>query len=148
MNIDEQFPSKWIKADDLQGRSVTVTIDRVELDQMTDGEKKPIVYFRGKQKGLVLNKTNANNIKKLYGAQTEGWSGKQIVLFTAWVDFRGETVEAVRVRGPEGGGTFITNDPDRPIGGMGSQFDEHPNAPDQDAGARIDDEVPFAPDRS
>jgi hypothetical protein len=39
-----------------------------------------VVYFQGKQKGLVTNKTNANNIAALYGDDTDDWIGQKIML--------------------------------------------------------------------
>lgn len=101
MNIDQAFPSKYISAADLQGREVTVRIDRVvmeQLDRDSAKESKPIVYFQGKQKGMVLNKTNAHNIASIYGKETGGWVGQTITLVTAWVDYQGKSVEAIRVR--------------------------------------------------
>ena len=99
MRISEAFPSNYLRATDLQGRNVTAVIDRVELEEVGDGHK-PVVYFQGKEKGLVCNKTNANNIAQAYGDDTDGWTGGEIVLFPAMVDFQGRTVEAIRVRIP------------------------------------------------
>lgn len=65
-------------------------------------DHKMVIYFRGKEKGLVLNKTNANNIAQMFGDETDNWIDQSIVLFSAWVDFQGKTVEAVRVRGVQG----------------------------------------------
>lgn len=101
MNVNDAFPSKYIKADDLQGREVTVTIDRVEMENIGQGQnqdRKPVAYFQGKQKGLVLNKTNSMNIASVYGPETSGWTGRQVTLFSAWVDYQGKSVQAVRVR--------------------------------------------------
>jgi alanyl-tRNA synthetase len=63
VNINDAFPSTFLKAYDLQGKTPTVTIDRVEFQQVRSGrtgttDTKPIVYFTGKGKGLLLNKTN------------------------------------------------------------------------------------------
>ena len=99
MQINEAFPSKYLKASDLQGRNVTVKMDRVEFEVISN-DKKLILYFQGKQKGMVLNKTNANNISKIYGTDTDAWAGQEIVLFEAMVDFQGETVPAIRVKAP------------------------------------------------
>lgn len=98
MRVSEAFPSNYIKAGDLNGGSPRVVINHVKLEDIGD-DRKPVVYFKGKEKGLVLNKTNANNIATLYGDDMDDWSGKEIVLFPAMVDFQGRTVEAIRVRG-------------------------------------------------
>ncbi|MDJ0512778.1 MAG: hypothetical protein QNJ62_04975 [Methyloceanibacter sp.] len=97
MNINDTFPSKYLKASDLQGRDVNVTMSRVVMEDVGD-DHRPIVYFEGKQKGLVLNKTNANTIAGMYGPETEVWPGKPITLFPTQVDFQGKATEAIRVR--------------------------------------------------
>lgn len=124
MNINEAFPSNYLKSSDLQGSTPTVTMSHVTTEQMGD-DRKLVLYFQGKEKGMVLNKTNANNIASLYGPETEDWQGKKIMLAVAWVDFQGRSVEALRVRPPANG---------KP-------------APKQEAPARkmadMDDEIPF-----
>lgn len=99
MDIDAAFPSSYLKAADLQGRQPTVTIDRVVIEEVgKDKDRRPCLYFAGKEKGIVLNKTNATNISSSYGRDTEGWIGRPVTLFTVWTDFNGQSVEAIRVR--------------------------------------------------
>jgi len=98
MNINDAFPSQqWLKAGDLQGRDVTVTISHVASEDVGDGSK-PVVYFQDKEKGLVLNRTNGSTIADLHGIETNNWQGKQITLFPTQVDYRGQQVAAIRVR--------------------------------------------------
>ena len=98
MQISSAFPSNYVKAADLKGNNVIVVMARVEMEKIGNDEK-PVLYFQGKDKGLVLNRTNSNNIAHLYGDDTDDWAGREIVLFPAMVDFQGKTVEAIRVRG-------------------------------------------------
>src|SRR3989304_235004 len=97
MNINDQFPSKYLKATDLNGGEVTVTIKDCMVEEVGD-DKRPVLYFTGKDKGVVLNKTNANNIADAYTPDTDEWVGKKVVLYTAWVDFQGRSVESIRIR--------------------------------------------------
>lgn len=97
MRISAAFPSDYLKAADLGGRQIMVTMSHVAMNDI-GGEPKPILYFDGKEKGIVLNKTNANKIAELFGDDTEDWKGQQIVLYEAMVDFQGRTVAAIRVR--------------------------------------------------
>ena len=90
MRVSDAFPSNYLKASDLQGRAIIVAIDRCEIEAIGD-ERKPILYFQGKQKGMVLNKTNANNVAVLYGDDTDDWGGQPVELFEAMVDFQGKT---------------------------------------------------------
>lgn len=100
MKISSAFPSNYLKATDLQDRNVMVKMDRVSLEKIGEDEK-PVLYFVGKEKGMVLNKTNAQNIAIVYGDDTNDWRDQELVLFPAMVDFQGKTVEAIRVRAPQ-----------------------------------------------
>lgn len=97
MNINDAFPGTYLKADDLKGQEVTVSIDRVAMEDI-GGEHKPVLYFQGKDRGMVLNKTNSTNIASMYGPETDAWTGKRVTLFTAHVDFQGKTVPAIRIK--------------------------------------------------
>jgi arabinogalactan endo-1,4-beta-galactosidase len=137
MNINDAFPSNYLKASDLQGRNVVVTMDRVEwvtMGQGRDTEQKMCVYFQGKEKGMILNKTNANNIAAMYGPETDHWSGRQIMLTESMVDFQGRSVPALRVRSVPGGPPAAV----RTAQAQPSAPSRHPNAP-----VELDDEVPF-----
>ena len=100
MRIDAAFPSKYLKASDLQDRRVTVAMSRVEVEDIGDGDPKPVLFFQGKEKGLVLNRTNANMIETLYGPETDDWVGQQITLYPATTDFKGKTVPCIRISAP------------------------------------------------
>jgi len=100
MNLNEAFPSAFLKAQDLNNKSVTVEIASVELTELGQGrdkETKLLVSFRGKEKKLVCNKTNASTIAKLYGDDTDGWIGNKITLQPREVEFQGDMVLAIRV---------------------------------------------------
>ena len=94
------FPSKWLAAADLNGEDRIVQIKQIipseEVGQSKD--KRPIVFYQGVEKGMVLNKTNAKRIAKLYGADTDKWIGKFITLYPSECDFGDETVPCLRVR--------------------------------------------------
>ena len=98
MNIGRAFPSKYLKYSDLQGRRITVTIARVDIETIGK-QQKPVVYFTGKTKGFVLNVTNARVIAEEAGGDEEmdNWTGLQIVLYPTKVDFQGGRVDAIRV---------------------------------------------------
>ena len=99
MRISDQFPSDYLRAVDLDGREITVTMAKVEMETIGE-DTKPVLYFEGKEKGMVLNKTNAGSIVNLYGDDTDEWKGEDITLFSAMVSFQGKTVPAIRVKPP------------------------------------------------
>lgn len=96
------YDKEFVFAYDLEGKDVTVTIERVVVGELvgTSGKKakKPVVYFRGSQKGLALCITNGRTIAALYGNKTEDWVGKRITMFPTHTQFGGQTVECIRVR--------------------------------------------------
>lgn len=148
MRVSDAFPSNYIKAADLQDRNVLVVMSHVKMETLGDDDK-PVLYFQGKEKGLCLNKTNANNIATVYGDDTEDWTGKEIVLFPAMVDFQGRTVAAVRVRAPQAkdrknGAARPAAAPARPVQQMRPQQqaqpqEENPGPADDD----LNDSIPF-----
>lgn len=100
MDINAAFPSKFIKAADLQGQDVTVTIARFALESVDEdsGELKPVIYFAGHQRGLVLNKTNAITIADLYGTETERWIGRPVTLYPTHCQYGAKMVDCIRIR--------------------------------------------------
>ena len=99
MKMSEEFPSKFLKAADLQGREVKVIMQNVEREKIGD-DNKPVLYFKGKEKGVVLNKTNAGTISDAYGDDSEDWFDQPLILFSVMVDFQGKVGPAIRCRVP------------------------------------------------
>lgn len=96
MNINEVFPSKYLKASDLQGKAVKVIIDKVTVEKMGE-DNKPVLYFKGKEKAMALNKTNAQMIAAHYSPETDGWVGREIKLYAGKVNFNGQMVDSLKV---------------------------------------------------
>lgn len=103
MKASDAFPSKFIAAADLQDKEAVVKITHIATDEI-GGKQKYVCFFAGKQKGLVLNKTNWNSIVRISGHDdTDDWTGVSICLYPTMVDFQGDSVPAVRVKAPKGG---------------------------------------------
>ncbi len=100
MKVSDAFPSNYLKATDFTDGPALLIMDRTEFETIGD-DRKMILFFQGKEKGLVCNKTNANTIAAIYGDDTDDWKGKEIVLFEAYVDFQGKSVPSIRVRAPK-----------------------------------------------
>ncbi len=89
---------------DLQGKDVTVTIDRVVGGELTGPggkkSKKPLCYFRESKSGkpLAMNATNCKAVAALYGNDTDGWVGKRVTLYPTTTQMGGETGDCIRVR--------------------------------------------------
>src|SRR5687767_4047837 len=102
MLISEVFPTKYVAAADLKGKTVPLTITHVTAEEMLthDNKKvlKPVVWFERASKGLVLNRTNAVTIATLYGDDTDTWSGKRIAIYPTQVRAFGKLQDCIRVR--------------------------------------------------
>src|SRR5262245_65595670 len=99
MRVSDAYPSKYLKATDLQGREHRVTITDVTFESVGD-DKKLVAYFNGKQKGLVLNKTNARAIAKIFGDDSRDWIDKEEIITETVVDFRGDAAPTIRLNLP------------------------------------------------
>lgn len=96
MNINDQFPSKYLKASDIKGKKVPLTVSHLTNEEI-GGEQKVILFFQGKAKGMVLNKTNSMTIAASYGPETDGWVGQQIILYSGKVNYNNQLVDALKV---------------------------------------------------
>lgn len=101
-NLNDIFPSRYLKAQDLQAREWVLTIERVEFEPMGRArEVKPVVYFVGRAKGLKLNKTMATAIAAIADSpETETWRGVVVALFPTFADFGKQTFPVVRIKAP------------------------------------------------
>lgn len=98
MHYKYLFPSKYVAAADLLGQQVAVQIVKVVTEEVGQTKDvRPVLYFSGYQKGMVLNVTNAKRIVRMYGEDSEGWIGKTITLYESETEFAGETVPCIRV---------------------------------------------------
>lgn len=103
VDVRKMYEKDFIYAYDLEGRDVTVTIERVVAGTISGkggkSSKKPVVYFKGSRKGLGLCITNARIIAQLFGSfDSEKWIGKRITLYPTTTQFGSDTVECVRIR--------------------------------------------------
>lgn len=115
MNIHGCFPSHYIKADLLKpSQELTLLVSEVKLEEVDDGVSKPVMYFEGKRAGLVLNRINSNTIADVWGAETEDWAGKTVILFRTMTEFQGRRVPCLRLRLPEPPQPEPVNDPGVP----------------------------------
>ena len=97
--VDDFFPSRFMKAADVNKESPVLTIADINLEVIgEDNQEKLVLSFLQTNKELVLNRTNSNNLQTIYGEGPNGWIGKHVELYTTFVDFRGKSIEAVRIK--------------------------------------------------
>jgi hypothetical protein len=96
--------SKYLRASDLDGEAVVVTIKVAPLEVLKgfDGkeQKKIVCYFSKRFKPLPLNLTNYDTIANFLGDESDNWAGSKIELYPTTVAMNGKSFEAVRVRKP------------------------------------------------
>jgi hypothetical protein len=144
VNINDEFPSKYLKAADLQGHAVKLTIRDVVTEQINT-DRKLIMYFNNRDKGMVLNKTNARTIGDVFGEDTDDWLGKAVEVFAMKVDFQGRMVDGLRVR--------VLPPPRQQVSGSANIAPNARARAEQQqteyaggGGAPLDDDIPFAPE--
>lgn len=111
MHFKVLFPSQYLAAHDLNGHDVPLTIRHLVVEDLKTErgtERKPVLYFvetqkkaereKTDEKRMVLNKTNAKMIAKIYGPETDDWKGKRVTVFATMVSAFGAETEAIRVR--------------------------------------------------
>ena len=95
MRADEAFPSAFLKASQIR-KPTDVQIDRVDMHEFDDGPK-PVVYFVGKDPGVVLNKTRWMALAELCQAEdSEDWRGHWVTVTTGKVMFAGKSVDGIK----------------------------------------------------
>lgn len=106
-NINDIFPSKYLKAHELKGTSPTVTIARVGVEDVRNRVKtdtKAVLYFAGKTKGMLLNKTNAQTVTEIAQSPlTERWVGVAITLYATTATFDKKVHDVIRIKAPTSG---------------------------------------------
>jgi len=113
MDMGLGFLGTYITAAELVGKEPTLTIGNVTLEQVeslkpagdegSNGKTKDrvIVYFKESKgdRGWLLNRTNAECIKELWGRETNDWLGHRITLFVQQVRVGPKMEPGIRIKG-------------------------------------------------
>jgi hypothetical protein len=94
------FPGKYIQSADFKGKDVTLTVASVQAEEI-DGKTKAVMGFLETKKLMVVNRTNAEAFRLMFGNDTDGWLHKRVTLFPAVIKdpFGDGETTAIRVRG-------------------------------------------------
>ena len=96
MDYKDIYRSKYMKADDLNGRSATYTVSGCIAEDVGD-DTKLVFAFSETDRPLVLNTTNATTMAELHGSETDSWEGKKVKLVPATTQYQGKTVKCTRI---------------------------------------------------
>jgi hypothetical protein len=85
VDFDQLYPGRFIKAGELLGKKVTLTITDVDMEELVGEDNKPkakaTLAFRETEKQLVMCKTNGLCIKAMFGKKLADWVGKRVTVF-------------------------------------------------------------------
>jgi hypothetical protein len=109
MKRDDVFPSKYLKATDLKGKTCVATIESAPYETLKglDGKetKKIVLYFKNAEKALPLNTTNFDAVCDATGRpDTDDWPGQRIELYPTKTTIGGKQVDCIRIRRPNSSG--------------------------------------------
>lgn len=111
-NVLAMLESKWLKAEDLKGRTITVTIEHAGIENIrqADGtsEDRCVVSFVGGRKRLICNKSQLAAFVRACGGDTDDWSGLQVMLSPTSTPQGKITIAVLPVPGQD-------DDPDKPF---------------------------------
>lgn len=95
--VSQMYPDvgQYYKAEDLSG-PVSLEIQGLETDD-TFGSEELILLFKGSDKKLRLNKTNALSMAEKLGDEATEWIGKTIQIVAVPVTYQGRKVKGIRV---------------------------------------------------
>jgi hypothetical protein len=99
LDYDELFPGRFLKAGEFKGKDYTLTIVSIRLEELPQdkgGQRiRGVIGFKETKKELVLNRTNGECLRGMWGRDTSAWIGKRVTLYPAPYD--GDV--AIRVKG-------------------------------------------------
>jgi hypothetical protein len=97
-DFDAIYGSKYFSVADLRGQQLRRKIGKVEVADLREKDgttkRKWAVYFEAEDKPLVLNKTNAQKLAKVFGKDSSQWIGRPVELYAEMTSFG----EGVRLR--------------------------------------------------
>lgn len=97
----EMIVSKFLRKEDFDEDQVC-TIKTVSLEEVAQGESKWVVFFRERDKGMVLNLTSIKVLEQAFGDDTDHWIGNKVMIYVdPNVSFQGRVVGGLRLRPPK-----------------------------------------------
>ncbi len=102
-SYSEMYPGRFLKADMLKGKKVTVTIVKIMGEDLIgeNNKAKPewVVKIKERPLELVLNKTNGYCLMRMFGSDPHTWMEKRITIYPTTTKFGRETLDCIRVWG-------------------------------------------------
>src|ERR1017187_9656931 len=99
----ELYPGRFLKADMLKGKKVTLTIKNINIEDLigdkNKAEPKVIVSFMERPLEYVMPKTNGFCLKRMWGNNPHDWIGKRVTWYGTTCKFGRDDVDCLRIWG-------------------------------------------------
>ena len=111
----------YLKAEDLQGKAVRIQIEHVTIELVKDNEsdtkeKKLVAHFFGKDKTMILNRTNADALCAIFGTDDyDYWKGVVELFVDPNIRFGNKVVSGLRIRAASAGAPPAPPPPVEPV---------------------------------
>jgi hypothetical protein len=105
MRKTDALPSKYIRAADLGGGELHLTIKQTRMEKIQD-DTKPVTRFEETTSGLVLNDTNWDTLAGAYGDESDDWNGKPVILHAVETTMKGKPTMGTRIKIPDSSTAF------------------------------------------
>ena len=109
LHYKQGFLGPYIAAVELpEGKVFTLRIAAVKIEKVESikdddeaGRKKDrlVVYFDGRPRGWLINRTNAECIVGMFGEDAHKWIGKRVSIYRTKVRFGSKMEDGIRVKG-------------------------------------------------
>jgi hypothetical protein len=105
MNAKTLITSDYITAVEIDKKELTMTIDRVVREKIADIKNpdkqklKGVIFFKGVERGWVMNRTNVQCLIALFGVETDHWIGKRVTIYATPVKVGPKTELGIRIKG-------------------------------------------------
>lgn len=90
----------YLKGEHLGGKKPIVTIEEIVIETTHAGgqeEEKPVAYFVGKSKGLILSPTNQRALRAMFGDDVAACQGKSVMLEVVPMRVAGRDTLPIRI---------------------------------------------------
>lgn len=102
--VKDMIQSKFLRKEDFDEDQVCTIKDcRLEdVGKENDQEQRWVLYFKERDKGMVLNVTTIRVLEAAYGGDSDHWTGNKVMVYVdPNVSFGGKVVGGLRLRTPK-----------------------------------------------
>jgi len=99
MNL-KNYENRYLKPDDfLEPTKCIITKVQEEVVNRKRNTTRPVIYFEGYDRGIILAKLKQDMLIFLMGSSdTDEWTGRSVVVYTTWTKYEGKPVKGIRFR--------------------------------------------------